>query len=233
MTPRFAPIIDVTPVSALSHTRIAHAYWLLTLAMLLTAFGVLSGAFFALPLLTSGWIFLLFLAEVALVWTAPRWVERSPLNIVLFLAIPYLSGLTLTPMLLGVASAYANGAIILLNATLATTCLTAAAAVTASIVRSDLQQRMGFYVFQALIGLLVVAILQIFFPALRGTPFEILISSVGIVVFSIFLAIDFQRVQRMGRGTSPFLLALSLYLDIFNLFLYVLRFMLATSGRRD
>ena len=62
---------------------------------------------------------------------------------------------------------------------------------------------------------------------------EMIISAVGIVVFGMFLAYDIQRLRRgTAMGESPFLLALSLYLDIFNLFLYVLRFMLAVSGRR-
>ena len=42
------------------------------------------------------------------------------------------------------------------------------------------------------------------------------------------MAYDIQRIQHLSRlGASPFLMALSLYLDIYNLFLYVLRFMLA------
>lgn len=233
MTPRFSPIIDVTPVTAVSSRSLASTYWLLALAMLVTAVGVVFGALFALPILASGWIMLLFLAEIALVWTAPSWVHRSPLNIVLFLLIPFLSGLTVTPFLLSIASAYANGAVLLLNAALATMCLCAAAAVTATVTQTDLSHRFGFYVFQGLIGLLVIGLLQMFIPALRGGIIETVVSGIGIVVFSIFLAIDIQRVQRMGRATSPFMMALSLYLDVFNLFLYVVRFMVATSGRRD
>jgi FtsH-binding integral membrane protein len=53
------------------------------------------------------------------------------------------------------------------------------------------------------------------------------------VIFALFTAVDIQRVKMLGRyGANPFLLALSLYLDIFNLFLYILRFMLALSGDR-
>ena len=43
----------------------------------------------------------------------------------------------------------------------------------------------------------------------------------------------FQRIESQGRmGANPFMLALSLYLDIFNLFLFILRFMTALSGNR-
>ena len=84
-----------------------------------------------------------------------------------------------------------------------------------------------------LIGLIVIALLQLFVPSLRTGGMEIVISGIGVVLFAAFTAYDVQRVQALGRlGANPFLLALSLYLDIFNLFLYVLRFMLALSGDR-
>lgn len=231
MTPRFAPIIDITPSAALPRAGLSATYWLLALAMLTTAAGVVLGALFALPILTSGWMFIFFLAELALVWTAPRWVHRSPLNIALFFAVPLLSGLTVTPFLLSVATGYVNGALILLNATIATIFLAAAAAVYASVSRANLLQSIGFYLFQAVIGLLVIGILQLFFPMLRSSPMELLVSGIGIIVFTLFLAVDIQRVRHMDRSISPFLLALSLYLDVFNLFLFVVRFMVTLSGR--
>jgi FtsH-binding integral membrane protein len=76
-------------------------------------------------------------------------------------------------------------------------------------------------------------VLQIFIPGLRGGAFELIVSGVGVVTFALFIAYDMNRIGRLSaQGYSPFLLALSLYLDIFNLFLYVLRFMLEISGKR-
>jgi len=74
-----------------------------------------------------------------------------------------------------------------------------------------------------ILGLLFVGLLQAFFPGLRGGTVEIVVSAAGVVLFALFTAFDLQRIAAMGRaGANPFLLALSLYLDIFNLFLYVL-----------
>jgi len=85
----------------------------------------------------------------------------------------------------------------------------------------------------SLIGLIFFGILQIFFPSLRSGGAEFLLSGAGIVIFSLFLTFDLKRVHRLAvGGASPFLLALSLYLDIFNLFLYVLRFVAVMGGRR-
>jgi FtsH-binding integral membrane protein len=87
--------------------------------------------------------------------------------------------------------------------------------------------------FLALLGLIALGLLQVFIPSMRGGSTELLISGGGVIVFALFTAYDIQRVQTLARaGQNPFLLALSLYLDLFNLFLYVLRFMTALSGER-
>lgn len=232
MSTRFTPEIIIGRSSPLSSAQFSTAYLLVALALLMTAVGVFTGALFALPILASGWIFLLFLLEFALIFTAPAWSRNAPLNYILFLAFPFLSGLTITPFLLSVVASYVNGATILLNASIATTLLTLAAALFARTTTLNLSQSIGRFLFQSLIGLIVFAILQIFFPSLRGSSFEVVVSGFGIVIFSLFLAVDMQRLASSDRGSSPFLLALSLYLDIFNLFLYVVRFMLAMSGNR-
>lgn len=222
----------ISRTSPLSSAQFSSAYLLVALALLMTAVGVFVGALFALPILASGWVFLLFIAEFALILSAPVWSRKSPLNYVLFLAFPFISGLTITPFLLSVVGAYVNGASILLNATIATTLLTLAAAVFARTTTINLGFTIGRFLFQSLIGLIAFGLLQLFIPSLRGSSFEALLSGFGIIIFSLFLAFDMQRLAHSDRGSSPFLLALSLYLDIFNLFLYVVRFMLAMSGQR-
>ncbi len=232
MTPRFTATLEPRSVP-MSGSSMSAAYGLLALALFITLFGVAAGAFFALPILNSGWIFLLFLGEIALIVTAPSWSRQSPLKYVLFAAFPFLSGLTITPFLLSVVAGYVNGASILFNATIATVFLTLAAAVFARSTSMTIGATMGRFLFQSLIGLIVFGLLQMFIPALRGSGFEMIISGVGIVTFSLFLAFDMQRLAASSRyGASPCMLALSLYLDIFNLFLYVVRFMIALSGDR-
>jgi FtsH-binding integral membrane protein len=200
--------------------------------MITTLAGIFAGATFAFPLISSGWVFLLLLAEFALIFSSRAWVRSSPLNYVLFLLFPFFSGLTITPFLMSVVTGYVNGATILLNASIATVLMTASSAVIASMTK-DLGSTMGRFLFHSLIGLVVFGLLQLFIPALRSAGIEMIVSGAGIVIFGLFLAYDIQRLSRdTALGQSPFLLALSLYLDIFNLFLYVVRFMLATSGRR-
>ncbi len=232
MNPRFMPVIDVTSAPTRSQS-VASVYGLLFLALLFTLFGCAVGATVALPLMTSGWIGLLFILELAIVWTAPRWTRSTPLNYVLFLAFPFLSGLTLAPVIISVLAGYANGASILLNALIATGLMTLSSAVLASMTRGNLGGMFGQFLLQAVLGLVIFAILQMFFPALRSEGIELIVSGIGIVVFSLFLAVDIQRVQRRGDLDSPFLMAIALYLDIFNLFLFILRFMTSGAERRQ
>lgn len=216
----------------LSASTEAQTYALFALAMGLTVFGVFLGMAAAPALLRSGMHIPLLIAELAIVFTAPWWMGKTPLNYLLFAFFPLLSGITVTPYLMAVLAGYANGGAILLNALLATSFMSASAAVFSRKIAGNLMHLSGI-LFLAVIGLLVMGILQIFFPLLRTGVFELAVSGGGILVFALFLAVDLQRVAAQSRmGANPILLALSLYLDIFNLFLYVLRFMVALSGER-
>lgn len=217
---------------ALSKNTESQVYSLFALAMALTLVGVYIGMQFAGVLLTTGLHLFFLIAELALIFTARLWMNSSPLNILLFGLFPLLSGITVTPYILYVLTGYANGASILLNAVSATVFMGLAAAVFARTTTWNMGV-IGKALFFSLIGLIVMGLLQLFVPAMRTPQFELLISGAGIIVFSLFTAYDLQRIQQAGRaGVNPIILALSLYLDIFNLFLYVLRFMIAVSGNR-
>lgn len=221
-----------TVSKAVTSSILPQTYALLALAFLFTALGVFVGAVFALPIIASGWVMVLLLLELGIIWTAPRWSQSSPLNLFLFIVFPFFSGLTATPFLMHVLGSYVNGASILLNASIATMLLCIASAIMAMNAERNLSLSYGGILIRALLGLIVFAIAQLFFPALRtGVP-ELIVTGIGIIVFVIFLAVDMQRLLQSGRSESPFLLALSLYLDIFNLFMHVVRFMLAWGGGR-
>lgn len=225
------PVIDVQsgPIASRSLSQV---YLLLFLAFAFTVLGCAAGATVALSFMNTGVIMVLFLLQLAIVWTAPSWTHSTPLNYFLFVSLPFLAGLTLTPVIISVLVGYANGATILMNALIATGLMTLSSALLATITKTDLGGMFGRFLLQALLGLIGFGLLQIFFPSLRGQLIEQVVSGIGIVVFSIFLAVDIQRLQRRSNLDSPFLIAIAIYLDIFNLFLFILRFMTA-GGRRD
>jgi len=230
MSSPFTPPVSRSSVSPLTRSAMSQVYVLLGGALLFTLLGVGLGSTVLLPFVTGPAMLLLFIVEIGLIFTSTLWSRVSPWNYLLFFAFPLISGLTLTPILLMYASQYVNGIGIITNALVATVLLTFASAVVSSMIRTDIWGTFGLFMMQALIGLILFGLVQLFFPSLRGPGSEMIVSSIGVVLFAVFLAADFQRLSRMG-GMNPFMMAISIYLDIFNLFLYVLRFMGTLSGR--
>jgi FtsH-binding integral membrane protein len=224
-SPRSQPLV-------ISQSTEAQVYALFALAMLLTLVGTFLGMQYADVFFTTGFIFVLVIAELAIVFTSRLWMDISPLNVLLFGVFPLLSGITVTPFILSVIEQYVNGGSILLNALASTAFMAAAGAVFARTTQWNLAGLWKVLII-GVVGLIVMGLLQIFFPALQTGAMELFISGAGVIIFALFTVYDLQRIQTQSRlGANPFLLALSLYLDIFNLFLYIVRFMLAISGNR-
>lgn len=89
---------------------------------------------------------------------------------------------------------------------------------------------MGRTLMMMLFGLIIAMIANIF---IGGGTLGLIISIAGIVIFSLFTAYDFQRLQEEGaylddevdREKGAILGALSLYINFYNLFLFLLRFL--------
>ena len=80
-----------------------------------------------------------------------------------------------------------------------------------------------------LIGLIIGGIVNIF---LRSSMFEMALSIMGVIVFSLLIAFDMQKIKQMSRSLLAnqevktkiaILGALTLYLDFVNIFLYLLQ----------
>jgi FtsH-binding integral membrane protein len=74
------------------------------------------------------------------------------------------------------------------------------------------------FAFFALLALIVAAIVAIFvtIPA-----FNLIWSIAGLAIFAVFTAFDFQRLRRAGED-QVVMLAASIFLDVFNVFLFFL-----------
>lgn len=91
--------------------------------------------------------------------------------------------------------------------------------------------KMGSIFMMAIIGLIIATVVNIF---LGSTMLQLVISAVGVLVFTGLTAYDTQKIKEMlayAAGDSEevkklsVLGALTLYLDFINLFLYLLRFL--------
>ena len=85
---------------ALNKSTEAQIYSLFALALALTCSGIILGMQFSAELMSSGVHFFFLIAELGLIFTARLWMDKSPLNYILFGLFPILSGLTITPYIL-------------------------------------------------------------------------------------------------------------------------------------
>jgi FtsH-binding integral membrane protein len=82
--------------------------------------------------------------------------------------------------------------------------------------------KIGGALFIALGGLVLVGFLQIFIPALRFGLYDY----IGAGIFSLYIGYDMYRANNMPKTVDNAIdVSVDLYLDIINLFLYILRIM--------
>ncbi|PKL36714.1 hypothetical protein CVV38_02310 [Candidatus Peregrinibacteria bacterium HGW-Peregrinibacteria-1] len=199
--------------------------------------------FFALAILASGlgaWVSLnyfmaflaatpaviygLFAVELILVFTSRIWSQKEGINKLLFFLFAFLTGVTLSPLLAVVLSNPA-GAGMLTKALLISGMTFTGTAIWGATTKADLS---GFRLFlmPTLIGMIIISVLGIFIP--WGSTFELVFSGAGIILFSLFTAFDFQNLKNYPAN-AYIDAALHLFLDIFNLFTFVLRFLTAQN----
>ncbi len=173
-----------------------------------------------------GIMFLFFAIELAIIFTSRMWSKKKPLNRLLFALFAFITGVTIAP-LLSVVAGIPGGSALIAKALIATVFMFGATALIGWTTKIDLSGIRGF-LMMALIGMIVVSVIGFFVP--WGNTFEMVFSGIGVILFSVFTMYDFQKIKQFPQD-QYIDAALMLYLDIFNLFVYILRFMLAFSNR--
>ena len=178
--------------------------------------------------LSSPWLlFGLFMVQLMLVGTLSFALNRLsvPVAFAIFFGYAALTGFTLSGIFLyyGVADltkAFISAAVLFLTMTLV-----------GMFTRADLT-KLGTYLFIGLVGIIIAMLINIF---LRSSMMDLVISVIGVVIFTGLTAHDTQKLTRMARDPHfqqagdaavtklSILGALALYLDFLNLFLFLLR----------
>jgi len=171
-------------------------------------------------------IFVVFVVELAIVLTSRLWSTRKPLNRILFALFAFITGMTLAPIIAVLAESPA-GAAILYKALGATGLMFTATAIFGWTTKFNLSGLRGF-LLMSLIGMIIVGVIGIFIPWGRG--FEIVYAGIGVILFSGYTMYDFQKIKNYPEDRYIDA-ALNLYLDIFNMFLYILRLIMALNRR--
>ena len=159
----------------------------------------------------------LVIAEFVLLFGLMFLKSKPVVNVMLLFAFTFVTGVTLVPLLARVLG-LAGGASIVTQALLMTTIIFGVMSFFALKTTKDLAN-MGKMLFVALIVIIIASLINLFL----GNPLlQVIISAVGAIVFSLYIAYDTQNIIR-GRYDSPIMAAISLYLDVLNLFISLLQ----------
>lgn len=153
--------------------------------------------------------------------------RNSSVGVVLLLALTFLLGLMLGPILqhalnlrnggqiVGLAAG-GTGIILLTLATIATT------------TKKDFSF-MGKFLLVGIILLIVASLANIF---LQIPAMTLALSAIGVILFSGFILYDVSRIVNGGE-TNYVMATLSLYMSIYNLFTSLLQLLMGLMGSRD
>jgi modulator of FtsH protease len=143
--------------------------------------------------------------------------QSGALGMGLLFAVGLVLGLAVGPTLNYYVAA--NGAQVLWQAAGATALFIAGFGAWGYATRRDLAPYVRVF-FWALIGLIVFGIVMIFVQIPGG---QMIWAILGLVIFAFWTAFDFQRLKRSTTGNVAVPIALGIFLDIFNVFLFFLQ----------
>ena len=205
-----------------------NTYLLLALTMVPTVIGAYiglatSGIIVANPIIST----LVMLAAVIGLQFGIAANRNSGIGVGLLLLMTGLLGWWLGPIL-NVALTLSNGMALVGYAAVGTGAIFLTMGAIASSTKRDFSF-MGKFLFVGMIALLVAMIANMWLqiPALALT-----ISTLVVVVFSLFLLYDLQRIIRGGES-NYIMAATGVYLSLFNIFANLLHLLMALTGERD
>jgi modulator of FtsH protease len=143
--------------------------------------------------------------------------QSGALGMSLLFAVGLVLGLAVGPTLNYYVAV--NGSEVLYQAAGATALFIGAFGAWGYATRRDLAPYVRFF-FWALIGLIVFGVVMIFVQIPQG---QLIWAILGLVIFAFWTAFDFQRLKRSNTGNVAVPIALGIFLDIFNVFLFFLQ----------
>lgn len=215
-------------VSAGAQKVLRNTYLLLALTMVPTVIGAFigmatSGIIMQSPIIST----VVMLAAVIGLQFGIAANRNSGIGVALLLLMTGLLGWWLGPIL-NVALTLKNGMALVGYAAVGTGAIFLTMGVVATTTKRDFSF-MGKFLFVGMIALLVAMLANMWLqiPALALT-----ISTLVIVVFSLFLLYDLQRIIRGGE-TNYVMATTGVYLSLFNIFANLLHLLMALAGERD
>ncbi len=208
-----------TTTGELASGLLAKVFGLLAFSFAASAVGGLVGY-----RLSPSWFLPLILVEFGLIFAVQRMREREGWNVALLYTFTFVSGMTLGPIIAAYTSAGLG--LVVLQAAGVTAAMTVGLSFYALGTKRDLSG-LQTYVFLGLLGLIVASVANIW---VGGPALYALLSWGGALLFSVLLVFDVNRTRRAEDTLgNAVVITLGIYLDIVNLFLFILRIL---SGNR-
>jgi modulator of FtsH protease len=213
------------------HRVLRNTYWLLAISMIPTVLGAWLGvqigffSFFQGSALLS---FLVFMAiSFGFIWAIQK-TKESAAGVFMLLGFTLFMGLMLSGLIGVTLHSYTNGAALITMAFGGTAGILTVMATIATVSKRDFSG-LGKWLFAGLLVILIASFLSIFLhiPALY-----LGISAVAIALFSGYILFDVQQIINGGE-TNYISATLNIYLDVYNIFVNLLRILSYFAGNRD
>ena len=228
-TPMMAPGQTASTTLQLAQNRVLrNTYLLLALTMVPTVIGAMvgmatAGIIMAHPIMIS----LVMLAGVIGLQFAIAANRNSGVGIALLLLMTGILGWWLGPIL-NFALEMKNGMALVGYAALGTGAIFLGMGAIAQTSKRDFSF-MGKFLFVGMWALVLAMVANMF---LQIPAFALAISTLVIVVFSLYLLYDLQRIVRGGE-TNYVIATTGVYMSLFNIFANLLNILMALAGGRD
>ena len=211
------------------HRVLRNTYWLLALSMIPTVLGAWIGVELQFSFFPGrpGLSLIAFMAIAFGFMFAIEKTKDSALGVAVLLGFTFFMGLMLS-RLISHTLGYSNGGALIMTAFGGTATVFAVMATIATTSKRDFSN-LGKTLFIGLILLVLASVANLFFaiPAL-----SLAISVIAIGIFSAYILYDVQQVINGGE-TNYIKATLSIYLDVYNIFVNLLSLLGIFGGTRD
>lgn len=212
------------------HRVLRNTYWLLAISMIPTVLGAWLGVQMGFSLFAGSPLisFILFMAIAFGFFFAIEKTKNSGVGVLFLLGFTFFMGLMLSRMIGAVLHSFSNGADLIIVAFGGTAGILAVMATIATVSKRDFSG-IGRWLFAGLLVIIVASVLNIFLhiPALY-----LVVSVAAIAIFSGYILFDVQQIINGGE-TNYITATLNIYLDVYNIFVNLLRLLSYFAGNRN
>jgi modulator of FtsH protease len=229
MQQQFQTVQDTGALSAGRNRVLRNTYMMLAVSMVPTLLGAMAGIRMDFSFM-AGSPFMAFIVFMGVAWGFMWAIEKnknSGLGVALLLGFTFFMGLMLS-RILQVALGYSNGGSLIAMAAGGTAVTFFTLASIASTTKRDFSN-MGSFLTVGMIVLLLAIVANIF---LKMPVLSLAISGGIVMISAAWMLYDVQRIVRGGE-TNYVSASLSVYLNLYNMFVSLLHLLMALTGQRD